>query len=205
MGMFDSFMVEIEDKTIELQTKHFDSVLEHYRVGDVVGGAPGGVRVYLDTVGLDAEGKHVWRDEEMAKRWTVLLVLAHGVFADYEVEAGALDTETALRRIRELQEKWEDSARLLNRLILALSEKQARVDDLRGRICHARGAIAEARRLRAGDDDKDRRFRFHEYIKRLDQGDDPLDVVEWTLSEEQSKLFVRSGPNEGNPLEPYLL
>ncbi len=205
MGMFDSFMVEIEDKTIELQTKHFDSVLEHYRVGDVVGGAPGGIRVYLDTVGLDAEGKHVWRDEEMAKRWTVLLALAHGVFVDYEVEAGALDTETALRRIREVQEKWEDSARLLNRLILALSEKQARVDDLHGRINHARNAIAETRRLRAGDDDKDRRFRFHEYIKRLDQGDDPLDVVEWTLSEKHSGWFVRSGPDERNPLEPYLL
>jgi hypothetical protein len=54
MGMFDSFIVEIEDNSVELQTKRFDSALCHYRIGDVVGGAPFGVQVYLDQVGLDA-------------------------------------------------------------------------------------------------------------------------------------------------------
>lgn len=49
--MFDAFIVEIEDKTIELQTKRFECVLYHYRVGDVVDGAPRGVQVYLDTTG----------------------------------------------------------------------------------------------------------------------------------------------------------
>ncbi len=206
MGMFDSFMVEIEGQTIELQTKLFECVLYHYRVGDVVDGAPRGVKVYLDTTGVDANGKHTWRKEDMARHWTVFLVLAHGVFVEYEVEAGNVDDDTALRRIRALQEKWDDTARLFNRLILALTEKQDRIDDLRGRINHALAAIHEAKRLREeGEEKKDRRFRFHEYIKRLDQGDDPLDVVEWTLAEESRQLFRRGPPDARPPLEEYRL
>jgi hypothetical protein len=205
MGMFDSFLVDIEEQSFELQTKRFSCVLEHYRVGDIVDGAPGGVRVYLDSVGMDAEGKETWREEDMAQRWTVLLTLAHGVFVDYQVETGTLNDDAALQHIQALQDKWEDTARLLNRLILALAEKQAQVDDLRGRINHARAAINEARRLRAGDADKARKFRFHEYMKRLDQGDDPLDVVEWTLSEEQSRLYRRSAAEQRDPLETYRL
>jgi hypothetical protein len=205
MGMFDSFLIEIEDKTIELQSKHFDSVLENYRVGDVVDGAPGGIRVYLENVGLDAEGKHVWREEEMDKHWTVLLAIAHGVFVDYEVVTGTLDKETALRRLHALQEKWEDSARLLNRLISALAEKQAKVGDLSSRIYQALDTIKEARRLPVSDEDKHSILRIHEHIKRLDQGDDPLDVVEWALSEENSWLSRRRENRESDPLEIYRL
>lgn len=206
MGMFDSFMVEIEDQIVELQTKHFDCVLYHYQIGDVVGGAPGGVRVYLDKEGMDAEGKHTWRDEEVVKHWTVLLVLAHGVFVDYEIEAGELETDTTLQRIKALQDKWEDTARLLSRLIQFVSDKQNRVDDLCGRINHARSAINEARRLRTEENPKTHPLlRIHEYVTRLERGDDPLDVVEYTLGETGMDLFVRSEPKKHNPLEGYWL
>jgi len=205
MGMFDSFIVEIEDHPVELQTKRFDSVLCRYRIGDVVGGAPGGVQVYLDQVGLDASGQPVYPEEKIASRWTVLLALAHGLFVDYQVVADELDFEEALRRLRELREKWEDSARLLNRLILALSEKQAQIARLQSRINHASSAIKEARRLRAGDDE----HRFfpirREYTERLQRGDEPLDVVEWVLSEEWPELFACRGPDDLNPLAEYLL
>jgi hypothetical protein len=204
MGMFDSFLIEIEGKPVELQSKRFDCILENYSVGDVVGGAAGGVRVYLDRVGLDAQGKWCWRDEESVTRWTVFLILAHGVFVDYEAVEGEVDNDSALRRIRELREKWEDSARLLGRLVAALSEKQARIDRLESRISHARNAIREARRIRAGEE----RPYFHfsrAYSDRLERGDDALDVLEWVLGEEWPGLFRRGGPDERNPLEDCLL
>jgi hypothetical protein len=205
MGMFDSFIVEIEGNPVELQTKRFDSVLCSYRIGDVVGGAPGGVQVYLDKVGLDASGKPVYPEEKIVSRWTVLLALAHGLFVDYQVVAGELESEEALRCLRELREKWEDSARLLNRLILALSEKQAQIARLQSCINHASSAIKEARRLRAGDDE----HRFfpirREYTERLQRGDEPLDVVEWVLSEDWPELFACRGPDDLNPLAEYLL
>ena len=37
--MFDSFLIDCDQRTVELQTKRFDSVLEPYRLGDVVAGA----------------------------------------------------------------------------------------------------------------------------------------------------------------------
>jgi hypothetical protein len=204
MGMFDSFYVEIEGKSTELQSKRFDCVLEHYRPGDVVGGAETGVRVYLDQVGFDAEGKHSWRDEEQVRRFSIFLVIAHGVFVDFEVEEGEVAPEAALRRIRKLAERWEDSARLLNRLVLALSEKQRQVDGLTGRIHHVKDAIAEARRIRAGEP-KGRLHFTREYTERLERGDDPLDVLEAVLGEDQPVLFVRGGPKDPDPLEPYRL
>lgn len=204
MGMFDSFYVEIEGKPVELQSKRFDCMLGHYLTGDVVGGAGAGVRVYLDHAGFDAEGRRTWRDEEQSRRFSVFLIIAHGVFVDYEVEEGEVAPDAALRRIRELGEMWEDSARLLSRLVLALSDKQAQVDALMGRLGHAQSAIAEARRIRAGE--KRGRFNFaHAYTERLERGDDPLDVLEAMLGEDQPELFVRSGPEGRNPLEPYLL
>lgn len=202
--MFDSFYVKIEEKRIELQSKRFDRILKHYRPGDVVSGAEAGVRVYLDQVGLDAEGKHTWRDEEQARRFSVFLVIAHGVFVDYEVEEAEVAPQAALQRIRELGEKWEDSARLLNRLVLALSDKQARVDAVMGRIHSAQAAIAEARRIRAGEP----KGRFHfsrDYIERLERGDDPLDVLDELLAEDPPELFVRGHPEAPDPLAPYRL
>ena len=204
MGMFDSFYVEVEGKSIELQTKRFDRVLEHYRQGDVVGGAETGVRVYLDQIGFDAEGKHTWSDDEQVRRLSIFLVIAHGVFVDYAVEEGAVAPEAALRRIRKLAARWEDSARLLNRLVLALSEKQARVGALTDRIRHAQAAITEARRIRAGEP-KGRLHFSHDYTQRLERGDDPLDVLEAVLGEDQPVLFVRGDPKEPDPLAPYLL
>jgi len=73
-----------------------------------------------------------------------------------------------------------------------------------GRLGHAQSAIAEARRIRAGEERG--RFNFaHAYTERLERGDDPLDVLEAMLGEDQPELFVRSGPEWRNPLEPYLL
>lgn len=206
MGMFDSFLVKIDNKQVELQSKRFDQVLAQYRIGDVVSGSPVGVRVYLERVGFDAEGRHVYDDEDVVQRWTVLLVLAHTLFVDYELADGDLGTEETLLRIRGLEEQWEDSARLLNRLIKSLAEKQARIEQLEGQINHARGAIDETRRIRAGEAERHGLLPVWEYTKRLHQGEDPLGVLEWVLGDGYRDEFG-SGSRiaERGPLDEYLL
>jgi hypothetical protein len=57
MGMFDSLMVKINDREVELQTKRFENRLGRYHPGDAVCGAPGGIGIYFDAVELDAEGR----------------------------------------------------------------------------------------------------------------------------------------------------
>ena len=91
MGMFDSLSIELDGREIAIQTKRFDCALEHYRVGDWIGGAPPGVRVYFDVLRLDAEGRQDYRtDAEPARTLTLFFVLAYGVFVEYQVRDGAL-------------------------------------------------------------------------------------------------------------------
>jgi hypothetical protein len=78
------------------------------------------------------------------------------------------------------------------------------MDALLGRIRHAQDAIAEARRIRAGEPKGFLHF-SRDYTERLERGDDPLDVLEGVLGEDQPELFVRSGPEGRDPLAPYYL
>lgn len=127
MGMFDTFIVEIEGREVEVQTKRFDRVLARYRVGDVVSGAAPGVQVLTDQVALDAAGQPVFGERNAAAWWTLFIVLGHGLFACYEVHAGRLSVAARQGRIRRLGAAWEDSARLLGRMALSIGEKQAQV------------------------------------------------------------------------------
>lgn len=207
MGMFDSFLVEIDGKQVELQSKRFDQVLARYRTGDVVSGAPTGVRVYLERVGFDAQGRHTYRDEDVVCWWTVLLVLAYGVFVDYESTEGDLETEEALRKIHGLEEEWADAARLLNRLTKSLSEKQARIGQLERQVGHARDAIEEADRIQRGaEGERHRLLPVWGYTKRLQQGDDPMDVLAWVLGDGyRSELGDGHWRSDPDPLDEYLL
>ena len=210
MGLFDSFYVEIDDREVELQSKRFDQVLEHYHVGDVISGAPAGVRVYVDSVGFDADGARVYREEQMARRWTLFIVLGYSLFVAFEAVEGELSGADTLARVRALETEWDDSARLMTRMVQALGEKQDRIARLEGRIGYAQGTIEDARRIRAGEDVQHALLPDRESTKRIRQGDDPLDVLAWLLGDEAPDdvgLGFR-GPYqmaEPDPLEPYRL
>ncbi|HRP97809.1 MAG TPA: hypothetical protein PL143_16330 [Rhodocyclaceae bacterium] len=83
MGMFDSLIVDLDGRDLEVQTKRFDCVLGRYRVGDWVQGAPPGVRVYFDRLDLDDAGRLVYGANALAAQsLTLFIVLVQGVFVD---------------------------------------------------------------------------------------------------------------------------
>jgi len=210
MGLFDSFYVDIDDREVEVQTKRFDQVLQRYRVGDVVSGAPAGVRVYVDSVGFDVDGARVYREEQMARRWTLFIVLGYSLFVAFEAVEGELSGADALARIRALETAWDDSARLMTRMVQALGEKQDRIARLQGQIGYARGTIEDARRIREGEEVRHPLLPDREATKRLRLGDDPLDVLAWLLEDETPDDVALGfrGPYqmaEQDPLEAYRL
>lgn len=190
MGMFDSLLVPLGDREVEVQTKRFDCVLTTYRVGDLVSGAAPGLRVYFDQRRIDANGRPVFRDSESpTEDWTLFLVLANGVLVDTDAVAGTLGEEAILQRIRTLNEIWQDSARLIERLSTFIAEKQKRIDRMNSSINAVRHVIEDARSLRQGDDLSGLFGLIHESSRRLKQGDDPLDVIESVLGEDHRFFY----------------
>ncbi|MEA3643306.1 MAG: hypothetical protein VBE63_25710, partial [Lamprobacter sp.] len=185
MGMFDSLLVPLGDREIEVQSKRFDCVLSTYRVGDLVSGAAPGLRVYFDQLRIDEDGRFVYRETESpTEDWTLFLVLANGILVETEAVAGTLSEELILQRIRTLNEIWQDSARLIERLSTFIAEKQKRIDRMTSGINAVRDVIDDTRRLRQGDDLSDPFSLIHESSRRLKQGDDPIDVIESVLGED---------------------
>lgn len=207
MGMFDSFTIKINDQDIELQTKHFENILEHYRLGDAVCGAPGGIGIYFDTVELDSNGRHTYDAEKIAHRYTVFVVLVHGVFTEYEVAVGTWEREAIERRVYELKDLWSDTTRVTIRWIEFLRTAQDENRRLNGCINRTLSVINHARRLRAGEDmsGKFEAIFKRDEEKRLEQGEDVLDVLESALKKRESGVLWQSSHQERDPLENYRL
>jgi hypothetical protein len=210
MGMFDSFLVEVAGRAVWVQTKRFDRVLGRYRLGDVVSGAAPGVQVFTDQLDFDATGRLVYGDADAVSRWTLFVVLGFGFFAHYEVEGGELSAADTLARIRRLAETWQDSARLMARMVQSLGEKQGRIEQLEGRLSWAASTLADARKLRAGETLPDGFLPDREATRRLKAGDDPLDVLEGLLADDavDETEWSFAGPFQlaaTDPLEPYRL
>ncbi|MFZ0788031.1 MAG: hypothetical protein WAM94_00200 [Chromatiaceae bacterium] len=194
MGMFDSLYVVLDGKETEVQTKRFDCALASYRLGDCVDGATPGVRVYFDLLDIDASGKLIYgRSDEAVRSLTLFIVIAHGVFVEYSVSDGRLEPPAIHERIRELRDRWRDSARLVDFLVGVVRDKQQAIERLNGRIARATTTIASARRLRAGEQLTDLFGLVHEQDQRLTRGDDLLDVVEWALGSDALAWGLRSG------------
>lgn len=205
MGMFDSLLVPLGNREVEVQTKRFDCVLTTYRVGDLVSGAAPGLRVYFDQLRIDKDGQFVYRESESpTEDWTLFLVLANGVLVDTDAAAGTLGEELILQRIRTLNEIWNDSARLIERLTTFIAEKQKRIDRLNSSINAVQHVIRDTRHLRQGDDLSGPFSLVHESSRRLKQGDDPLDVIESVLGEDH-RLFYSNPEAPTDRLADYRL
>jgi len=185
--MFDSFNIELDGRELEIQTKRFDCILETYRPGDWVTGAPSGIVVYFDILHLDTDGKLVYSaDDARARTLTLFVVIAHGVFVTYELCDGESTPEAIVQSVRQLREDWRDSALLQNVLVDALQTKQEQIRLLQARINHATAVIDSARRLRNGDPLNGAFDRFREETQRLINGEEPLEVVAWVLANEEA-------------------
>ena len=207
MGMFDSLMVKINDREIEIQTKRFENRLGRYHPGDAVCGAPGGIGIYFDTVELDADGKHAYQDDKIAARHTVFVVLVHGIFTEYEVMDGAWEREAIERRVCELKDLWGDTARVTLRWIEFLRNAQDEKARLHGCINRSLSVIDHARRLQAGEDmsGKFSALFKSEEDKRLDAGEEVLDVLESVLKKPEASRFWGCSQQDRDALEDYRL
>jgi hypothetical protein len=206
MGMFDSLYVELDGRELEIQTKRFDCALDHYRLGDWIGGAPPGIRVYFDVLHLDAQGARVYDPTaERRRTLTLFFVLAHGVYVEYQIRDGELATEAIERVLTELRERWNDSARLVGFLVEALRMKQQEGARLRTRLARVSSVIESARRLRAGETLGGVLGLIHEEDRRLSDGEDPLEVVAWVVSDETPGWGFRGEGARADPLDEYRL
>lgn len=207
MGMFDSLHIELDGRQQELQTKRFDCALRHYRLGDWIGGSPPGVRVYFDSLWLDGTGKRVYRpDAECVRKTTVFVVLVQGVFVEYRVHEGELATESVEPILRELRERWSDTARVQGFLVDTLRDRQQQIASLKHRLGRVRSIIASARRLKVGETLGGRFGLWHEEDRKLAAGEEPLEVIAWALDDENSGgwSWGDSGTNP-DPLEEHRL
>ena len=176
MGMFDSLLVEINGKQVELQTKRFYQILNRYQVGSVIKGAQPGTSVYIDTVYLDQQGKQVYVQGEETCVYTVFVVIAHGVFVDYEVLEKELSYSCIQKEMKKLKNKWSDSARLMDFLIKVLTENQDKLKSLHGKIANCLSIIEKTKQLRAGQEvselnDLDWNLFYSSYVQSYIQRD----------------------------------
>lgn len=206
MGMFDTLMIELDGRELEIQTKRFDCILETYRTGDWIAGAAPGIRVYFDILQLDADGKLVYRTDGIQTRTlTLFVVVAHGVFVAYQLCNDKLTSEIIEQKIRQLQDEWRDSARLQSVLVDALQTKQEQIRLLQARLRRAATVIDSARRLRNGDPLNKVFDRLHEETQRLIEGEDPLEVVASVLANEEADSGLLRDHVDADPLADYRL
>lgn len=206
MGMFDSLHIELDGSELEIQTKRFDCSLRHYRLGDWIAGSLPGVRVYFDQLRLDASGQRVYgTGAECVRKTTVFIVLAQGVFVDYQVNESELAAEAIETVLRELRERWSDSARLQAFLVETLRTQHQRIAALEQRLGRVQSIIATARRLRAGETLDGRFGLIHEEDRKLTAGDDPLDVIAWVLSDAAPIVAFCAESTNPDPIDEYRL
>lgn len=163
--------------------------------------------MYFHSLRLDDTGKRVYRDdEECARKVTVFVVLAQGVFVEYQVHEGELTAEAIEPILRELRERWRDTARLQGFLVDTLRDRQQQIASLEHRLGRVRSIIDSARRLKAGETLNGPFGLWHEEDRKLAAGEEPLEVIVWALDEENSRGgYWGDGGTNPDPLEEYRL
>ena len=181
-------------------------MLGWYRLGDFVEGAAPGIRTYFEHLGIDANGRLVYEPEpECARIFTLFAVFAHGVFVEYQICEGKLAPKDIERQLLELAEAWQDSARLIAFLVDRLRAKQRRIETLGHQLARIDSVIKSAQRLQAGEPLGKLVISLHEEQRKLDAGENPLDVIAWVLEDEGADRGRWGAGANTDPLEDYRL
>jgi hypothetical protein len=145
--------------------------------------------VYFDVCWLDANHNRVVAKEKAQKVFTVFVILAHGIFVDFDVASGELDEAGIKVRMDALREAGSDPARRIERLSGFVRLHQMKVEQLEHQIrriqtvLEDKGPPATAKRpridLRSLDPD----------LQRLDQGKPLADVIASILEDTRSREF----------------
>jgi hypothetical protein len=205
MGMFDSFLIDHAGKTHEVQTKRFVNLLNFYRPGDLVDGAPPGVRVYFIRMQWNAQGRLVYTDEAGNQPVTFFIVLVNAIFTASEVLEAQLDDAAIRQHLDDLKTRWSDTAHCMARWGEFLAARQEENALLGSRIAVAKRLIDYAQKP---EEEKAQRRRFplfREEEKRLDQGENVLDILREILDSDTDGRLWSQAPRIADGLDDYRL
>ena len=138
MGMFDSFVVNYNNTTHEVQTKRFENVLDTWRVGDVINQPSFGVQVLYE-LAEEVDNRLEYAFPEDANT-VVYIIIANGVYVESIVDTYTQNTDIA-DRINALEGSWLDSNKQLTSFNTHLAAKQALNKTYRASIGKLKGYI----------------------------------------------------------------
>ena len=173
MGMFDTFIAEIEDVKVKMKTKEFACNLNTYRLGDVVTGAQYGVYVYFRTIATYSE------HEKVNCSHTVFLVLVNGVYTECVVDSRELSEDSIERILRSLKERWSDKREVYDRWLEFLIRRQQKEEKMLSRLEGISYFVKRAKASENGESGID--FLKSDEIKQFEAGGDLLDIVSTLL------------------------
>jgi len=205
MGMFDTFLIDYAGKTREVQTKRFSNALDTYRPGDLVDGAPPGVRVYFIRTQWDEHGRLSYTDAGGNHPVAIFVVLVNGIFTASEVLESHLEDAEIRQRIDDLKTLWSDTARCMARWGEFLVMRQTEATLLTSRIAAAKHLIDYAKKTEE-EKAQYRRFSFaSEEAQRIDQGENVLDVLRTVLDAESTGRLWSQVPCIADALDEFRL
>jgi len=124
MGMYDSIVIEHNNKAFHLQTKRFYGTFKTYRVGDVIDGVHTGVHCYFQPFYLNQKGEADWNEIHWTERYQVFVTIAEGIYCDFQVRTWMEDDAEIQSFIKSQQNHWKDKQRVLDIAIKSLKRYQ---------------------------------------------------------------------------------
>jgi hypothetical protein len=160
MGMFDTFYLQDNGRTLAVQSREFACFLDDYRLGDFVsfeGAAPMGVTAYIE------DHKANWQDANCPVEWIVLL-LVDSCFLDGFVASSKSEAQHAADIMVKLWASPERQAEAFKRFAKAHFAKRTEFD--RG-LGSALGLVRDYNDWSVKGAEKNNPFRFlrHDFDK----------------------------------------
>lgn len=200
MGMFDSFVVNHNNTTHEVQTKRFENVLDTWHVGDVINQPSFGIQVLYE-LAEEVNGRLEYAFPEDADI-IIYLVIANGVYVESIVEP-FVDDKIVLEKINELENKWNNTDKQIASFNTHLNAKQHLNKLYFHKLNLLIGYIEEFRN--PTEDDKLNLRKLH--YPKIDAINNTEELVDVLLDEIKEVLNQRSKPTEviydDNPLARY--
>lgn len=211
MGMFDSFLLQIDGHPLALQTKRFQQNLDQWCLGDVVDGAPSGIRVYFERQWLGADYTPHYAEIADTRPVIIFIVLVNAVFTACESVQTALEDDEIIRHIETLRTQWSDTARTMACWAQRLNERQNEIAALKHRIYRASSLIDYSRQS------EDERMNSNSFLLDLKQDEehridksknllnDLRDILQDTLNSSSPHRFSAAPAQPASILDEFRL
>jgi hypothetical protein len=160
MGMFDTFYLQDNGRSLAVQSREFACFLDDYRLGDFVsfeGAAPLGVTAYIE------EYKSNWQDSNCPVEWIVLLIVDSCFMVGF-VAASESEAQHAAKTMVKLWAAPDRQAEAFKRFAKAHFTKRTEYDRVLGQALRL---VCDYHEWSANGAKKNNPFRFlrHDFDK----------------------------------------